>query len=370
MSSANGYVKRFKSLSLLILGMTLLTYNVTDSGRRLDADYAEVQALFLISHLVQVEMGDNSHITAVNGEPSRDWLAAIGHSLPDIGPMVNVINSWNVPKTRIDGTFTLSNGESYEFSRLPATNVSNGNGFPGNKFCHLADKATCHRYAIRQAGMEIVHAALLVYGINPSDATSHSKMSWRYFDIKRDELLTMDQVAGRVVRLAIPWLGTTNSAESAYQGLRKKREERTVRIPVVNIDVKASQAALFISLFAVVVAALMTHSLIVIGSMPVASIDEPWIILMPELHSNTWTGHLQSILSIGGAMAVTALIWCPVVITGFSISMTPSIMLIALQWILLAITSAAAITSTINLRSIMKAVHAQNPDANKRQSIQ
>lgn len=363
MADASGYIKRVKSLSLVILGAALLTYDVAESSKSLHHNFSQAQRYFLIAQLARAEIPANGTISRVDGLPAADWLRSTEKLLPEYGGLVNVINSWKEPGLHVEGTFKLSNGELVEFSRLPLRGSMDSRASAGgtsneiDRVCLPEQQPVCHIYALDKNGEDTELEALLVYGLNREQAISDVQKSWRYYNKKSDRLETIDQVEAQVIRLALPWLGAAKDAESAYLGLREKLQQRTVRIPVINLDVKASRVAVFLTAFSFVVAALLTHSLLAISNLAVKSTGEPWILLIPGGRRADWAGKLQSVLSLGGGIAIIFLIWCPVLIIILSLSMAQPIPLVRMEWVILIVTAIASAASTLKITSILYSIH-------------
>lgn len=363
MADASGYIKRVKSLSLIVLGAALLTYDVAESSKSMHHDFNQAQQLFLVTQLARAEIPGNGIISRVDERPAADWLRSAESVLPEYGGLLDVIHSWQEPGLRVEGTFKLSNGELVKFSRPPwpgstgALASAEAASKEIDRICAAERQAICHVFTLDKNREEAGFGALLVYGSNLEQATSAVKKSWRYYNWNSGGIETVDQLEAQVIRLALPWLGTAEDAESAYLGLREKLQQRTVRIPVINLDVKASRVALFLTVFSFVIAALLAHSLLAIGNLAVESTAEPWILLIPGNRRSDWTGGLQSLLSLGGGMAIIVLLWCPVFIIVLSLGMTQPAALVRMEWVLLIVTAIASGVSTLKVFSILYSIH-------------
>lgn len=361
MADASGYIKRVKSLSLIILGAALLTYDVAESSKSLRHSFSQAQEFFLVAQLARAEVPANGVIFRVDGQPAADWLREADGLLPEYGGLVNIINSWEQPDLHVEGAFRLSNGELVEFSRLPlrgSMKARSSTEIASNEIDRICGQPTiCHIYSLDKNDEDTRLEALLVYGSNREQATSTVEKSWRYYNKTSGELEAIDQLEAQVIRFALPWLGAAEDAESAYLGLREKLQQRTVRIPVINLDVRMSRVAVFLTVFAFVIAVLLTHSLLAMSNLAIKSTDEPWILLIPGDRRADWTGKLQSVLSLGGGIAIIILLWCPVLIIILSLSMTQPIALIRMEWFILVVTAIASAVSTLKIFSIVYSVH-------------
>lgn len=362
MPKVDGYIKRVKSLSILLVGVTVLAYDVADSGKRLTADYRRVEDLSLGAALAVVQVPTDAQIHLVDGLSMSDWLGQRGGDWPQIGALVDVLRLWEVPDHPIQGIFRQPHGEVTSFTRMPASERLGGADVtvslpsPSHVGCVSGEASVCHRFSLTLADAGDEREAVLVYDTERHSATARGKGSWLYVDKEKRQLWTVDQVRSEILNVASRWVTTSKDAEAARSALHDKLTQRTVRIPVINLDVQASRAALFLSLAAAALAAMLAHSLLAINGPQLCSSDEPWILQVPGGPGPGFVGRFRTALSCAGGGVIALLLWCPVFVVSLSIAMTRSPLLILMQCALAAGAALAAVAATAHLLSIMKVV--------------
>ena len=76
MLKPDGYVRRTKSLSLVVIAVALLSYDFVESDRRLSSDFDHVENLFLAKTLLSATVPAGARIDAVDDTPLETWLPA------------------------------------------------------------------------------------------------------------------------------------------------------------------------------------------------------------------------------------------------------------------------------------------------------
>lgn len=352
MQKTDGYVRRFKSLSLVMVATGLLSYNVADSDSRLRTDFSEIEGLFFASTLLSAYVPRNARITAVDGAAAQEWLdrsePLSEHGvLPSSGILVDVVRLWDTPESTIEGSIALSNGETLLFVRHPA---GNADGARQGNACS-SNNEECGTYSLSPGGP--LRTEITLY-------RSVEDGQWRFFAPGTGVPMTIGSANSAIVQTAANWSGTPSNAEDAYFDVRQMVARRNVRIPLVNVDVDASSAALFLAIFALAAAALIAHSLLVLRSVPDLGLDEPWIVLLPANRQVGWLARLQLALSWSGAVVLLLVVFVPAAVIWFSIRMTDSGSSAAVLIVLLIATLALASSSAAALVSIVRSIHGKS----------
>ena len=362
MARLDAHVRRFKSLSLTMLAATWLTYNVFDTGQMLQVDLADVEKLFFAVSLVGAEAPERGAIERVNGISADDWRRDTGLDPlpPRRGKIVDLILMWEENSLPIAGSFQLSNGESVKFERLPLFTRSSDmrtvtrSGGQSDLVCPASTKFICQLFSLQHSNQLEPYKIMLVY---VSRGAFAGDGNWYYSQGPNGDLISFDEIRSQIVGIASKWATMPKSAEDGYIRMREEPSLQTVRVPIIGLEVGALQAAIYLSLFAFVVSIITVHSIMNIVNIPVKTIEEPWIILVPDNQATGWAANLQNLISRGASVVLLSVLWCPVLIIGLSIRMggegAEKLALI----ILLVITIFVAVASTIQFWFVLRQIN-------------
>ena len=318
MAKPDAHIKRVKSLSLIAFATALLSYNVFESGRLLESAVETAEAYFLGSSLLEARVPKDGAITTVLEEPAEVWLRRYEGSppLPTIGKIVDLGRAWNVTTGTISGVFTLSNNESVSFlGAYDASHLSEHNGdWPSTDHCGSTTVLICQFYQLTSSATLKPHNLAIAYAESGDADRAIERRNWYFSEDGFHTLLTRNALNSEIVRIAANWVSSSKSADAAYFSLRDKLAQRVVKIPVIGLEVSAPTAAIYLSVFALAVSVLLTHSILSIGSILHESVGEPWVILYSEAGLGPWQIKIQRVISHGSGAVLMAVLWSPVAI--------------------------------------------------------
>lgn len=368
MAKSDSYVRRLKSAALTVFGAAVLTYNVYESGASLSRDFDRMESLYLATQLMTARMPERASIRRVGAESLSSWLAPqdLNPPPPTTGPLGDIVRLIAAVNPEIAGVLMIPNGEVVDFVRLDsgpaALDDALPDGMPSSprQRCEDGTRASCHRFVVRLGGNRPEHRLVIGYLPAERGEEDETRHRWHVFDPPTGNFIDQAGAESAILELAGPWVGVRNGAGQAYDATRNQIAQRTVRIPIVGIDVPAARAAVYLSLFAVAMAVLLLHSVLTIAALPVRSIEEPWIVVQTPDPARPGSRRLMGWIGMVGSLVIHAMLWAPAAIVALSMAMTASVRARIALSVALALVLGAAVAGSAYFMAVAREAKASD----------